>query len=797
VSRSRGPSAAAGAWAKNDRHRRWVALTVLALLAAITAGLAFASFAGARRTHTAFSRLRSQTHAADAIVFASQVGKAHPDWSKLAARPEVATLARWYLAFGRSPDDGGETVLFGSVGDAWGTAIDRPIIERGRMYSPHASDEMVIDEETAKYEHVTVGSVLPFHAFGARQDDTSGQPPNGARIPLRVVGIVRTTQQFLFTPLVMLAPGVLAAHRGDMLWLENAFVRVRGGAAGIAALQRDANSLIAPGTPVLDLHQAQRRVNTSLNVEQTALLLLGLAIAAAGMVLVGQVLGRSASTIGRDAPVLRAVGMTRRDLASAGARAHLFAALGAAVGAVAVAVIASHWFPIGLAARVDPHHGLAADWVVLAPGAVLVAGLLFSGAYVLSARAARTVRSDGRAAGPIVEWIRRDTPVSVGVGATMAFDRQRRRADVAILPAVIGAIVGVLGVAGALTLDAGLRDALAHPARAGVTWDATVEPARSQYAARGLSPALLARVAAVPGVRSAASVDRLVIDVNGVGVPGFTVRTPSSAANPITLTTIAGRPPEGPNEAAIGPASARDLHVAIGDVVTVGDAHTRVTITGRALFPSDVHATFDEGIWLPPAAWDAVVPPNKQGDATSPDSVVAVRFAASTNHAQAIARIATALGPRALAVAPADVPDELANLKNVERLPRVLAAFLAFLAIAALAYLLIAITRARARDFAIMRALGFTRRQSRTVMAAQSTAIALVGLAVGVPLGVLLGRVAWRLVTARVPLQNVTPEAVVAVIAIVPVALIAANLVAVWPARRVARLRAAEVLRAE
>ena len=41
----------------------------------------------------------------------------------------------------------------------------------------------------------------------------------------------------------------------------------------------------------------------------------------------------------------------------------------------------------------------------------------------------------------------------------------------------------------------------------------------------------------------------------------------------------------------------------------MGDAGARVRIVGEALFPSDVHAEFDEGLWLAPAQFDAVVPP--------------------------------------------------------------------------------------------------------------------------------------------------------------------------------------------
>src|SRR4051812_23053852 len=98
--RDREGQAGSRSWARADRRGRWRSLTVIGVVAAVTGGLALASLAGARRTNTAFERLRTRTNAADAIVFSSQVGALHPDWSKLAGSPEVANLVPWYLTFG-------------------------------------------------------------------------------------------------------------------------------------------------------------------------------------------------------------------------------------------------------------------------------------------------------------------------------------------------------------------------------------------------------------------------------------------------------------------------------------------------------------------------------------------------------------------------------------------------------------------------------------------------------------------------------------------------------------------------
>ena len=150
------------------------------------------------------------------------------------------------------------------------------------------------------------------------------------------------------------------------------------------------NTDVAPGTPLLDEHAVARRVTTTLDVESTALLLLAAVVVLAGLVLVGQALGRSAAVIGDDAPALRAIGMTRAQLTGAAVRAHLPAAGMAAVVALVTAFLASAWFPLGLGARIDPVRGMHADWFVLGLGEVALAALALGGTALVAWVACRS-----------------------------------------------------------------------------------------------------------------------------------------------------------------------------------------------------------------------------------------------------------------------------------------------------------------------------------------------------------------------------------------------------------------------
>jgi ABC-type lipoprotein release transport system permease subunit len=105
--------------------------------------------------------------------------------------------------------------------------------------------------------------------------------------------------------------------------------------------------------------------------------------------------------------------------------------------------------------------------------------------------------------------------------------------------------------------------------------------------------------------------------------------------------------------------------------------------------------------------------------------------------------------------------------------------------------------RRRRRELAVLRTLGLTGRQTRLVVVTQASVLAVIGLALGIPLGLAVGRALWRVVANFTPLAYYPPLGVWALALIVPVTLLAANLLAVWPARRAARLRPGRILHGE
>src|SRR5205823_8599370 len=142
-------------------------------------------------------------------------------------------------------------------------------------------------------------------------------------------------------------------------------------------------------------------------------------------------------------------------------------------------------------------------------------------------------------------------------------------------------------------------------------------------------------------------------------------------------------------------------------------------------------------------------------------------------------------------------PAEIVNYRSVGTTPALLGGSLAAGAVAALGLTLIASVRRRRRGLALLKTLGFTRRQLASVVAWQSSVAIAIGTVVGVPLGIAVGRALWDLFAHQVhvvPRPSV-PRLSVALIAVG--ALVLANIVAAIPGRIAARTPAAPLLRAE
>ena len=122
---------------------------------------------------------------------------------------------------------------------------------------------------------------------------------------------------------------------------------------------------------------------------------------------------------------------------------------------------------------------------------------------------------------------------------------------------------------------------------------------------------------------------------------------------------------------------------------------------------------------------------------------------------------------------------------------------LAALALLAVVHALGNTVTRRRRDLALLKALGFRRGQIRAAMAWDATTLAVVGLIVGIPSGLLVGRVAWRLVADGLGVAPVVTTPALGVLLTIPGAIVLVNAAALLPARAAARTVPSVALRAE
>jgi len=171
------------------------------------------------------------------------------------------------------------------------------------------------------------------------------------------------------------------------------------------------------------------------------------------------------------------------------------------------------------------------------------------------------------------------------------------------------------------------------------------------------------------------------------------------------------------------------------------------------------------------------------------------RIAASA--AKAVAADPRAAGSDTITILGVQRPAQIVNYRSIGATPVVLAAGLAAGAVIALGLTLAASVRRRRRVLALLKSLGFTKRQLSAAVACQATVAAVVGIVVGIPLGIVIGRELWTLFARNI---DAVPDPTVPILAVILVAvgtLVLANGVAALPGLSAARTPTALVLHAE
>jgi predicted lysophospholipase L1 biosynthesis ABC-type transport system permease subunit len=289
------------------------------------------------------------------------------------------------------------------------------------------------------------------------------------------------------------------------------------------------------------------------------------------------------------------------------------------------------------------------------------------------------------------------------------------------------------------------------------------------------------------------------VDGTSVGVMAFDL--PRGTVVPPIL---AGRAPRGTGEIAIGARTLEKLHKHVGDRVTVSLGDQRalsVRVVGKTVVPNffgesrlgeGALSTLAAALKLD-AAQEAVLP-----------SEAAVRWTTTATAADKarvraeLTEVAKAAGrPNPIVVLPRETPDDIVNFGRVQNMPLVLGVILAVLGAATLTHTLVTAIGRRRRELAVLKTVGFVRRQVTGTVAWQATTMVAIALLVGLPLGVAAGRWTWTLLAHQLGVVSEPVTPVPPVLLIIPATVLLANLIATVPARVAAGIRPALALRAE
>ncbi len=691
----------------------------------------------------------------------------------------------------------------------------------------------------------TSAAGLRLYAYSAAQFQNGGltsgveqgnQAPDGPTFTVRVAAIVRSPQdvnavnpvlanedvsyegeQNLFTTpafLPRLAAGLGIPVQGiaDINFMG---VRLRHGAADWKAFSTAANALghgqiFTSAGNVYAIRTAAASAERGIHLEVVALLLFGALAALVTLLLVGQAIARQVMAQSDDYRTLRSLGAMRTQVLAVVTLQTTMIGVAGGVLAVVVAALASPLMPVGLARQAEIHPGFAIDVTVLLAGFLAIV-LLISGLAVLPAwRASRRTASrdapSSRRTGhpwrpPSPGRACRSPPASV---CASGCNPGRGRGALPMVSAIIGAVAAVTAIVAALTFGASLDHLLSSPREQGWNWNVLVGNPNDQTDRMAQVGTLLAHNHLVGSysaiaIIAGASQGTAVVDGKQVDMLLAIDALKGSVYPPL----LEGHAPQADNQIVMGTQTLTALHRHIGQTVQIDDTGgppITLRIVGTMISPSvgDLFTNnMADGAWVYGPAirqHQATTPQNANGPPATVFNIFAVRYAPGVSPAAAYASLRREFGATVLRPLPAE---DVLNLQSVDRLPTLLAGLVVLLGVAAVGNTLVNAVRQRRRDLAILRTIGFVRRQVAAVVAWQATWFSVIALLVGVPLGVAGGRWAWNLVASG--MGSVSPPVVpaLAIGFVILASLILANVIAAWPGRMAARVPPGVVMRAE
>lgn len=315
------------------------------------------------------------------------------------------------------------------------------------------------------------------------------------------------------------------------------------------------------------------------------------------------------------------------------------------------------------------------------------------------------------------------------------------------LLAAIGVTAGVTTLVIALSMDSGFRQAISERLLS-VTADVNLKPIspngirdyrdfmaklKSTPEVRSIEPAVYDEVLLSSGIRSRGIV------LKGVD-PTLAMKTSSALQHIVSGAADFGVSPDGIPAILIGRLMAEDLNLSTGDYVTLISPQGNLTPFGMLPHPKRFRVTgiYDSGFYDYDANWAFATLNSAQSLAAVGDvvSLLEVRIANKDDAQQVANELLGRAGPGFTATTWMQENGALFHALSLEKL--VTALFIGLITFVAglniLVVLMMTVTE-RARDIAVLMAMGTRRRQIRRIFLAQGLVVSIIGIIAGLVIG--------------------------------------------------------------
>ena len=704
----------------------WRSSALMVVVVAVMASAPLALAAGARRTSTAPDRYLAWR--ADTVDVVAHQDDGPSLEREIAGLPAVRAVRSATFVFGGITTAGPDEMLDGLVFAGSAEAVGDRLVA-GRHAEPGRRGEFVAFKDYAEANGLSIGDTV--HLFTltpeqAAETGFTGEALTAPTLDAVLVGLIGgPSDPYDTTGIAVFGISLLDDKRVGTSGSVHAVDLAEG--ASIDELRAQLDTI--DGGELLRLETETAIPSETRRAIDGQALGLWILTGLAGLVTIaalGQLVVRHVRLSGADASVLSSLGATRVQVAGETvARAGVVATAAAALAAV-LAMSASAIFPFGFVRRVEPDPGIHGDALVLGVAAVVVAvGLV--GWVVVMTRLRRSASPSHRPAG--VDAVAARCPTSaMATGVRFAFTS---RDATSLVSRLGGVVVMTAGLVGTLIFAVSLERLVAEPARYGLNYDALFDNGAEQ-----IPPDQLAVLETDPDIADVTYYTAAQTRVEGAGVT-LPLAGMERVRGLLDPPLLAGRLPVGPEEIAVGRISAERLDASIGDVVTISanGAGADYEITGLIIPPlirgNDL---LGEGGLVTSAGY-------RRLDPEAVPHAVAFRLRPDAPPA-AVERLSAMFGP------PPDEaelrPPAIQDEARITYVPFVLAVLLAALSVLVVMSGTYTAVRHRNHDVAVLRSLGAERDWLLRAVNWLAVTSTLVPTVIGIPLGVIAGRLVFR-----------------------------------------------------